>query len=82
MSSGGFEVFAMGALVFFLSLGSYVVFVFFWPEWVGLTGKVAKESEKSHVGGPAEETSFWKKMAAEPMKGSKSENSPPSHDRS
>ena len=68
MQSQGFEYFAAGAFVFFLSIGAYASFVFFLPEWVGLTGSAAKEAEKSHVGGQVEETSFWKRMDAEPVK--------------
>lgn len=68
MESTGFNLFAAGAIVFFLSIGAYVLFVFLLPEWVGITGKVAKESEKSHEGGVADETDFWKKMSAEPIK--------------
>lgn len=76
MQTQGFEYFAAGAFVFFLAIGSYAFFVFFLPEWVGLTGGVAKEAEKSHVGGPVEETNFWKRMDAEPMKGAKNPSSP------
>lgn len=41
-----------------VSLGSFVVymaFMFFLPEWVGITGKVAKDAIKSHVINETEE---------------------------
>lgn len=41
-----------------VSLGSFIVymaFMFFLPEWVGITGNVAKHTIKSHVDGETEE---------------------------
>lgn len=37
------------AAVFFLFMIIYVLFMIFLPEWVGITGKVALEAEKSHL---------------------------------
>lgn len=41
---------AAGA-VFFGGVFVYLLFMVFLPEWVGITGKKAKEAEESHVGG-------------------------------
>lgn len=35
--------------VFFFGLVAYVVLLIFYPEWVGVHGKKAKEVESSHV---------------------------------
>lgn len=37
-----------GVGVFVLAIAIYVVFMVFLPEWVGITGKVALEAERSH----------------------------------
>jgi uncharacterized membrane protein len=37
--------------IFFLFIAIYVVVMILWPEWVGITGKVAIEAERSHKGG-------------------------------
>ncbi|MCM2281652.1 MAG: hypothetical protein NDI61_07380 [Bdellovibrionaceae bacterium] len=42
------------AAVFFLSVGVYVLLMIFLPEWVGITGKVALENERSHRGTASE----------------------------
>jgi hypothetical protein len=42
--------FAAGG-VFFLFIVIYLVVLVLWPEWVGITGKVALEAERSHRGG-------------------------------
>lgn len=42
--------FAAGG-VFFLFIFIYVVIMIIWPEWVGITGKVALEAERAHRGG-------------------------------
>ena len=47
---------------------TYVLFMIFLPEWVGITGKTALDAEKSHQGGPAKESGFWVKMGQEPVK--------------
>lgn len=36
--------------VFFVGLLVYVMFMIFLPEWVGISGKVAREAEASHRG--------------------------------
>lgn len=40
---------AAGA-VFLLGIIVYVMFMIFLPEWVGISGKVAREAEASHRG--------------------------------
>jgi hypothetical protein len=42
--------FAAGG-VFILFIMAYVIVMLIWPEWVGITGKVALEAERSHRGG-------------------------------
>lgn len=44
-------VYFAAAGVFFLFIAAYVVIMILWPEWVGITGKVALEAERSHRGG-------------------------------
>ena len=39
---------AAGVVVFAVVV--YLMFMIFLPEWVGITGKVAKEAERSHRG--------------------------------
>lgn len=40
----------------------YFLLMFFYPEWVGMTGKVAKKNEESHKkGSEAKESDFFKK---------------------
>lgn len=34
--------------VFFAFIAAYVIIMVLWPEWVGITGKVALEAERSH----------------------------------
>lgn len=43
-------LFAAAAVVFVLSIVVYVLIMIFFPEWVGITGKVALNNEKSHRG--------------------------------
>ncbi|MBX3018143.1 MAG: hypothetical protein KF767_09655 [Bdellovibrionaceae bacterium] len=42
--------------VFVASVLVYVLFMVFLPEWVGITGKVAKSIEKSHEEGSVDTT--------------------------
>jgi hypothetical protein len=42
-------VFAGGILVFCAASLVYVALLVFLPEWVGVTGKVALETERSHT---------------------------------
>ena len=37
---------AVGVFIAFVAV--YLVIMFLWPEWVGITGKVALEAERSH----------------------------------
>ena len=37
------------AVVFVLFMVIYLLFMIFLPEWVGITGKVALEAERSHT---------------------------------
>ena len=38
-------------LIFIVSFMVYGAFMVFWPEWVGITGKTAKDYEQSHQEG-------------------------------
>lgn len=44
-------VYFAAAGVFILFIAIYVVIMIIWPEWVGITGQVALEAERSHRGG-------------------------------
>ncbi len=56
----------MGAIfVFILGIAAYFFLMFFYPEWVGITGKTALDAQKAHRGGDAEESDFWKKLDAD-----------------
>lgn len=46
-------IFGIGAVSIF-SVVVYLFFMFFLPEWVGITGKVAKKAIESHVQAPEE----------------------------
>ena len=41
-------------LVFFGSIAIYLIVMFLWPEWVGITGKTAIKNEESHRSGQLE----------------------------
>lgn len=44
----------LAILILFVSLGSigaYIFLMIYYPEWVGITGKVAVDAEKSHQEG-------------------------------
>lgn len=45
-------VYIAAGSVFFLGIVVYVMFMIFLPEWVGISGKVAREAEASHRGEP------------------------------
>lgn len=47
MDSGFVFIFA-SVIVIILSVLAYAVLAVFYPEWVGITGKVALDAEKSH----------------------------------
>jgi hypothetical protein len=52
-----FEAFMIIGLI-----AAYFFLMFFYPEWVGMTGKVAKKNEESHKkGSGAKESDFFKK---------------------
>ncbi len=44
-----------GFFVAFLSILAYALIAIFFPEWVGITGKVALSAEKSHAEGSTAE---------------------------
>ena len=48
MDSGFIFIFA-SVVVVILSVLAYAVIAVFYPEWVGITGKVALDAEKSHI---------------------------------
>lgn len=43
--------FLVGGLMFFSTI-TYIVLMIFFPEWVGITGQVAKTVEKAHSSNP------------------------------
>ncbi|HRK07828.1 MAG TPA: hypothetical protein PLZ57_08680 [Pseudobdellovibrionaceae bacterium] len=46
-----------GGIVFVLGIVAYIVIMLLFPEWVGITGKVALEAERAHRGETHEATS-------------------------
>lgn len=44
-------VIAGAIIITIISFLAYAVLAFFFPEWVGITGKVARDAEQSHVEG-------------------------------
>lgn len=38
-----------GVVVFFGAVLVYVLLMIFFPEWVGITGKTARDAERSHA---------------------------------
>lgn len=44
-------IFGGAIAVTIFSLIAYAVLAFFFPEWVGITGKVARDAEQSHAEG-------------------------------
>lgn len=48
MNDTVFTVLTGGIAVFFAASLVYVCLLVFLPEWVGVTGKVARDAEKSH----------------------------------
>lgn len=64
MENTALTVFAGGIIVFFASTLVYLALLFFLPEWVGVTGKVAREAEKAHAkGSSSEETGFGRHIS-------------------
>lgn len=64
MDNAVLTVFAGGIIVFFAATLVYLALLFFFPEWVGVTGQVAREAEKAHTkGSSSEETGFGKHLS-------------------
>lgn len=64
MDNTALTVAAGGIIVFCAATLVYLAFLFFLPEWVGVTGKVALDAEKSHTkGSSTEETGFGKHLS-------------------
>lgn len=61
--------------VTFLGIVVYLIFMVFLPEWVGITGKVALDAEKSHEGGKIDENRFWTMLGQVPTRTQDSESS-------
>ena len=58
---GGLLIIGGAVTITIISFIAYAVLAFFFPEWVGITGKVALDAEKSHQeGSKAKEHSFDK----------------------
>lgn len=51
-------IYFAAAGVFVLFIFAYVIVMVVWPEWVGITGKVAKEAERAHRDGTAASDDF------------------------
>lgn len=66
-------ILAIGA-VFLISILVYVFLMLFYPEWVGITGKVALSAEASHREENSEENS--QNSADQKIDTTKSENTP------
>ena len=63
MDNTALTVFAGGIIVFCAATLVYLALLFFFPEWVGVTGKVALDAEKAHAkGSSSEETGFGKHL--------------------
>lgn len=55
-----------GAIVIsILSFLAYAVLAFFFPEWVGITGKVALNAEQSHIQGTEPTKHVFDKISEE-----------------
>lgn len=64
MDNAVLTVFAGGVIVFFAATIVYLALLMFFPEWVGVTGKVALDAEKAHTKGSGnEETGFGKHLS-------------------
>lgn len=48
MDNGTMFVIGGAIVISIISFMAYAVLAFFYPEWVGITGKVALDAEKSH----------------------------------
>ncbi|UYL09117.1 hypothetical protein B9G69_000820 [Bdellovibrio sp. SKB1291214] len=51
MDNGTLFVIGGAIVISIISFMAYAVLAFFYPEWVGITGKVALDAEQSHVEG-------------------------------
>lgn len=56
-------VYLAAGAVFFIGVIVYVAFMIFLPEWVGISGKVAREAEASHRGDPQPEAPSVSKVS-------------------
>lgn len=64
MDNAVLTVFAGGVIVFCAATIVYLGLLMFFPEWVGVTGKVALDAEKAHTqGSSSEETGFGKHLS-------------------
>ena len=51
-------IYFAAAGVFVLFITAYVLIMVLWPEWVGITGKVALDAERAHRGGTDADDKF------------------------
>ena len=51
--------------VFFFGLVAYLMFMIFLPEWVGITGKKAREAQEAHRGAQASGPDLLGRMQGE-----------------
>jgi hypothetical protein len=59
-------VIVAGGIVFVLGIVAYIVIMLLFPEWVGITGKVALEAEQAHRGDSVDSPSSTQKSNEPP----------------
>jgi hypothetical protein len=77
MEDGGsfWLIFGIGTF-FILGIVAYFLLMFFYPELVGITGKVAIDAQQAHAGGDQKESDFWKKLDADTASAEKKKQDP------
>lgn len=64
--------------VFFFGLVAYLMFMIFLPEWVGITGKKAREAQEAHRGSQASGPDLLSRMQGESNNNDKNKGEEPS----
>ncbi|WP_413558631.1 hypothetical protein [Bdellovibrio sp. HCB209] len=62
MNDGTVWIIGGAIIISIISVMFYAVLAFFFPEWVGITGKVALDTERSHVEGEEAPKHFTDKL--------------------
>lgn len=76
MEEGNFWLFFGIGAFFILGIVAYFFLMFFYPEWVGITGKVAIDAQQAHTGGDQKESNFWKSLDADTVASEKKKQDP------